>query len=225
MQEHPLHDSALTPDDLTFDFGITGLGGSFHGDWILDAESEQQHIAAMTGFTEHGIVSQLLLIEDVLRLRDSALTGAEVSTLWELTNSNAFDGSPSIKGRECVWLDEVLAVVVPVVERFGAPTSSWTSIAPCLPHHDHQALAGEVKAVPDLVRPRQNAGVTPHEARAAVNRCADTVCPELAFRFALHALTAFHSSVSPQVFDRLGDLGSRFGYGEYVVGRIDYLVD
>ncbi|MFF8387339.1 hypothetical protein ACF053_27365 [Streptomyces kanasensis] len=218
-----MHDSALTPDDLTFDFGITALGGSFHGDWILDAESEQQHIAMMTGSTQHGIVNQVLLIEDLLRLRDSALTDAEISTLWELTNSNAFDGSPSIKDREREWLDEVLAVVVPVVQRFGAPESSWTSVAPCPPHH--QAVVGEVKAVLNLVRPRQNAGVTLTEARAAVNRCADTVCPELAFRFALHAFTAFHSSISPQVFDRLGRLGSRLGYGEYVVGRIDYLVD
>lgn len=177
-----MHDPALTPDDLLFDFGITALGASFHGDWLLDADSEQEHIASVTASTEHGILGQSLLVEDVLRLRDSALTGPEIAALWALTNRDAFDGSPSIEGRERPWLDEVLAVVTPVIRAYGAPSAQWTTVPPCPPGHAHRHLAGEVTALLNELTPRQDAGVTSATATAALTRCAELVCSELAFR-------------------------------------------
>ncbi|MFG3405686.1 hypothetical protein [Streptomyces sp. NPDC048142] len=106
----------MSTDDLCFDFGRTGLGGSFHGDWVLFAADQWDHITQWYG--PAGAESdrrRLLLGDDVRRLVGSALTGAELNALWRLTDSSALDGSPEIGGQERDWL-----------ERTSAPTARET---------------------------------------------------------------------------------------------------
>ncbi|WP_408992411.1 hypothetical protein [Streptomyces sp. 1268] len=44
-----MHDPTMNSDGLSFDFGLTGPGGSFHGDWVLFAADQGDHIAQWYG--------------------------------------------------------------------------------------------------------------------------------------------------------------------------------
>lgn len=237
-----MHDRTTTSDDLCFDFGLTGLGGSFHGDWVLFAADQWDHIAQWYG--PAGADSEkrrLLLGDDVRRLVGSSLTGAELNALWRLTDSNALDGSPEIAGRERDWLERTLApgAGTPEPHHGGAGTAP-ADVASCalgtggsetdagVPSlaYGHRLLADDVKELIDRLDPRQDAvGVTLPQARQALTRCVEEVCSEIAFRFLLHGFEAFGSRVPRDLRSRLERVGERFGYGPHVVDRLDHLVE
>lgn len=54
-------------------------------------------------------------------------------------------------------------------------------------------------------------------SRLAVERCVTLVCPELGFRFLLHALGRFGCNLRLPDHTRLRDLSSAFGHGPFVV--------
>ncbi|MEU5330024.1 hypothetical protein [Streptomyces parvus] len=106
-----MHDPTMNSDDRSFDFGLTGLGGSFHGDWVLVAAGQGDHIAQWYGPAgAEGVGRRLLLADDDRRLVESPRTGAELNALRRLTDSNALDGSPENGGRERDWLRRVSAL-------------------------------------------------------------------------------------------------------------------
>ncbi|WP_432006206.1 hypothetical protein [Streptomyces parvus] len=232
-----MHDPTMNSDDLSFDFGLTGLGGSFHGDWVLFAADQGDHIAQWYGPADaQGVGRRLLLADDVRRLVESPLTGAELNALWRLTDGNALDGSPEIGGRERDWLQRASALA-------GAaawPHRGGTGAAPCArgtggpetgegvpsPAYTHRLLTDDVKQLVDRLDPRQDAvGVTLPQARDALTRCAEEVCAGIAFRFLLHGFEAFGSPVPRELYGRLEGVGERFGYGPHVVDRLHHLVE
>ncbi|WP_098026639.1 hypothetical protein [Streptomyces sp. st115] len=237
-----MHDRTMSSDDLCFDFGLTGLGGSFHGDWVLFAADQWDHITQWFG--PGGADSEkrrLLLGDDVRRLVGSSLTGAELNALWRLTDSNALDGSPEIGGQERDWLERTLAPAAGAAEpHHGGPGAEPVGIAPCAPGsggpetdagvpsptYEHRLLADEVTELIDRLDPTQGAvGVTLLQARGALKRCAEEVCSEIAFRFLLHGFEAFGARISGDLYGRLERVGERFGYGPHVVDRLHHLVE
>jgi hypothetical protein len=231
----------MSRDDLCFNFGLTALGGSFHGDWVLDAVDQWDHIVQRYGHADpHAGRDRLLLIDDVRRLVESPLTGAELNALWRLTDSSALDGSPEISGHERDWLGRVLSVVTPTAEPHDPYEAPPAVVEPCAlgtgtpetaPHsrmltYEHRMLASHVKDLADKLNLRREAvGVTLPQSRDVLARCADEVCSEIAFRFLLHGFEAFGSFVSQDLYGRLERVGERFGYGPHVVDRIQYLVE
>jgi hypothetical protein len=224
-----MHDPAAVRDHLASDFGATDLGTSFHRDWGNYADSALDHIAQRYG-TQGDPTSLLLLIEDLLRLRDSGLSGEEIGLLWYATDISL--GAPGTPGKEREWLQEVLSFVVPLARSRGASAASCSTYPACVPDGtsaaavEHRRLTADVVDLVAVLDQGQSWSFTPLvPTRQALVRCAETVCPELAFRFLLRATGPFCSRLSPAAYERLERLSAAFGHGPYVVGAVRHLVD
>ncbi|MCC5036562.1 hypothetical protein DMH02_026155 [Streptomyces sp. WAC 00631] len=224
-----MHDPAAQRDDTVFDFGVTALGGSFHGDWCLDAEDEMDHVLTYLG-PEGDPAGLALLIEDLLRLRDSGLDDSELSLLWHATDP-PYGGAPDFRGAARAWFDRLLTLIVPLARGRGASEASLTSYTPCVPDGtspaaaQHRRLAPEVLELIGLLDQRPQGPGSLDRTREALARCAETVCPELAFRFLLHAANRFWSRLSTETYGRLERLSTAFGHGPHVVDALRYLVE
>jgi len=223
-----MHDPVAQRDDLHFDFGVTALGGSFHNDWPLDAATAADHIVQWYG-REGDPGPVLLLIEDLLRLRDSGLDGPELDLLWLATDVAL--GVPGIGGEERASVDHVLSLVVPLARSRGAAAESCTSYPACVPHGttpaavDHLRRTPEVVALIGLLGPERRRDTPLGATQDALERCAETVCAELAFRFMICAASTYSVRLSPAVYERCERLGTSFGYGPHLVDAVKYLVD
>ncbi|MGF0171146.1 hypothetical protein ACQF36_11680 [Streptomyces sp. Marseille-Q5077] len=222
-----MHDPAAQHGDMTFDFGVTELGTSFHQDWTRYAGTVVEHVHNSYGFEgDPGRV--LLLIEDLLRLRDSRLDGRDLHLLWSTTDDG---GSPWILGRERAWLDELLAAVVPLAQTRDASPASCTTYPACVPDGtspaaaEHQLRTPEVVDLVALLNQQGDDHIPLPDMRAALIRCAETVCAELAFRFLLRATRRYWMPLTPQIYTRLENLGNAFGYGPHVVDGVANLVE
>ncbi|MFG2974544.1 hypothetical protein ACGFYY_16325 [Streptomyces sp. NPDC048331] len=133
-----MHNPVAERDDLAFDFGATALGRSFHYDWTNYAVSPLDHIAQRYG--ERGDPTPiLLLVEDLLRLRDSDLSGGEINLLWCATDIAL--GAPVTAGKERDWLQEVGSFVVPLAKSRGASTAACSTYPECVPDGTSPAAA------------------------------------------------------------------------------------
>ncbi|MCX2928567.1 hypothetical protein [Streptomyces sp. NEAU-W12] len=164
-----------------FDFGVTALGASFHGDWVLDAQDELDHVRTDLG-AEGDPVGLVLLTEDLLRLRDSGLDDDELAVLWHATDP-PLGGAPVVRGAARAWLDRLLAVVVPSARARGASEASCTTYAPCAGDGTdadtdavgHRRLTPEVVELIALLDPRAEGQEPVDVVRRALVRCAETV--------------------------------------------------
>ncbi|GAB2766140.1 hypothetical protein [Streptomyces bullii] len=224
-----MHDPAAQQDETVFDFGVTALGASFHGDWCLDAEDELDHVLTYLG-PEGDPAGLALLIEDILRLRDSGLDGDELCVLWHATDP-PLGGAPEIRGAERLWLDRLLTVIVPLARARGASEASCATYPRCVPDGtsaaavEHRRLTAEVVELIGLLDPRAEGHMPLPATREAMVRCAQTVCSELAFRFLLHAANHFWSRLSLETYGRLERLSAAFGHGPHMVEAVRYLMD
>ncbi|MFG3349005.1 hypothetical protein ACGF1Z_28605 [Streptomyces sp. NPDC048018] len=225
-----MHNPEAQHEWMDFDFGVTALGASFHGDWVLDAEDELDHVRAYLGAPEGDPTGLTLLIEDILRLRDSGLDGEELNLLWRATDP-PLGGSPEIRGAERAWLERLLGVAVPLARSSGASEAGCSSYPACgaggpsAVAVEHRRLAAEVVELVGILDQRPDRSHVPLEpTRDALVRCAETVCSELAFRFLLRAADELCSRLSPETYGRLERLGAAFGYGPHVVDAVRYLV-
>ncbi|KUH38243.1 hypothetical protein [Streptomyces kanasensis] len=225
-----MHDPAAHRDDTVFDFGVTALGASFHGDWCLDAENEIDHVFTYLG--QQGDPSGLLLlIQDLLRLRDSDLSDDELTLLWHATDP-PLGGAPELQGTARAWFDRLLAVVVPLAQSRGAAAASCSTYPACVPAGtspaavEHRRMTAEVVELVDMLDERQSWSHRPlTPTRQALVRCAETVCSELAFRFLLGSADLFCSRLTTVIYERLGRLSAAFGHGPYVVDAVRHLVE
>lgn len=224
-----MHDPVAERDELVFDFGATALGASFHADWSLDATDEHDHIVRYLG-PEGDPAGLLLLIEDLLRLRESELQDEELNLLWRATDPPR-GGSPEIRGAERAWLDRVLSVAVPLALRRGASDGACSSFAACVPDGtsaaavEHRRLTGEVVEIIGLLNQRAEGHAPLPATQRALVRCAETVCAELAFRILLSSANQFWAQLSPETYGRLEHLSRTFGHGPHVVDAVRYLMD
>ncbi|MFD3548253.1 hypothetical protein ACFWUW_22080 [Streptomyces sp. NPDC058655] len=224
-----MHNPVTEQDNLTFDFGATDLGTSFHRDWSNCADTALDHIAQRYG-AEGDPTPVILLIEDLLRLEDSGLSGEEISLLWYATDISL--GAPGIPGKEREWVQEVLSCVVPIARSRGASAASCSTYPACVPDGtsaaaaEHRRMTADVVGLVGMLDQRQSWSYTPlAPTRRALVRCAETVCSELAFRFLLCATGPFCSRLSPATYERLERVSAAFGHGPYVVSAVRYLVD
>ncbi|MEW2136552.1 hypothetical protein AB0892_08095 [Streptomyces sp. NPDC005409] len=222
-----MHDPAGQHEHVTFDFGVTRLGASFHQDWSSNADTPLEHVLNLYGPDgDPGFV--LPIVEDILRLRDSCLDGQDLHLLWSAIG----DGTPWILGRERVWLDELLSAIIPLAQARGASPASYTTYPVCVPvgasaaAAEHRQLAAEVVDLVGLLDQVQPWAHTPLEqTRQSLIRCAETVCSELAFRFLVNAPHQFCSRLSLDTYGRLERLSAAFGHGPHVVDTVKYLTD
>ncbi|MFJ3205619.1 hypothetical protein [Streptomyces sp. NPDC086989] len=218
-----MHDLDLHDDWMTSDFGITDLCGSYHNDWPLTAAGPVEHALAYWG-PDTDPTGLVLILEDLIRLDRSPLTHAELDLLWQAPG-DSLGGSPTFGGAPRAWLDQLLAALGPLAQTRGAEESLWTTPTTCMPNgtepsaQERQRLAPQVLDLTGLLdgarASRQGESFT--ATRTAIESYASKVCPELAFRFLLHALDRFDCSLSTEDYSRLEEVGKGFRYGPYVV--------
>jgi AcrR family transcriptional regulator len=201
-----------------FDFGLSGLSGTFHADVRLDASLREQ---VLTSAEAEG--SPRMLLDDVLRLLESPLPDWALTSLWHAaTGRNHRLDLLGVTGRD--WLGQIAEVCVELI-RHDEPTFAAgppTPIAETLTGAvlDELLLVGP--ALTRAVMVRGDGAVS--GAVPALERVVAQVDPDLGFRLLLRALDSFWVPVERAQYDRMRALGERFGYGEFLVSGIDFLV-
>ncbi|MFF5922725.1 hypothetical protein ACFY8C_31050 [Streptomyces flavochromogenes] len=217
-----MHEPDTFHDWVDDDFGATALGSSYHNDWSRYTDDPIDHALNYLGPTGDPAFL-ILLIEDLQRLFSSPLSGEELGRLWGALG-DPLGASPAFDGAERPWFHRLLEAVTRLAVARGAREAQWADLPGCSPEPtgtvaaEHQRLVPEVLGVAGLLDQGRVDDRGPALAtRSAIERCVTLVCPELAFRFLLHALGRFGCSLSPADYTRLRSLSSAFGHGPFVV--------
>ncbi|MBT2452948.1 hypothetical protein J7F03_39160 [Streptomyces sp. ISL-43] len=204
-----------------FDFGITRLAGEFHQDWrnYADTPSGMVHVW-ISELGEPRTEKVSLLLEDVRRILGSALSGASLEVLW---NACAPSACPSglFGGGGRGWLLQVEDIARTwLAERPGFDCG----VSGCR----HAPLPGvferwikEAALSGGLVQE----GVSGPDFSAAWHEIAETVCPELALRVAVRCLLSSNGSIPAHIYGEMDRQGAIYGYGDFLVSAVEYLVD
>ncbi|MFF3405685.1 hypothetical protein ACFYW8_05605 [Streptomyces sp. NPDC002742] len=205
--------------DAVWDFGLSRLAGQAHQDWRGSREDIRSAAEGDDVGQTPGSAAAVLL-EDALRLLRSALPDAAVSALW--FGASAWPRSGD--GRD--WLRliadvcrERLREVVPTYGPVVAPVR--TELA--------DLVLREVRETAPTVADK---AVSPHwrpvpatEVMDALEHVVTRIDPDLGFRLYLRVLSALKVSLTQERYDRYRAIGERFGYGEYHVSDVDYLIE
>ncbi|WP_406340268.1 hypothetical protein [Streptomyces sp. NBC_00648] len=207
---------------MDLDFGLTALGGKFHMDWRHEGQTPRDLVrrwAALVGDGEAGLERLRRLDEDTRLLLASPLSDDDIHALWRAAAMfypfYPVAGEEPARGR--VWLTEIESELRPYCrEPGGEPAVGAIS--------DVESAA--VVALAGRLAPQAGLPLEPlpaHTVIAAVERCATLVSAALAFRFLLHAYSAYGSPVPATSWDVFEELNRSFGYGECMLATIEYL--
>jgi hypothetical protein len=205
--------------DAVWDFGLSCLAGQAHQEWSGSREDIRRAAEGDDIGQTPGSAAAVLL-EDALRLLRSALPDAAVSALW----SGASDWSGTGDGRD--WLRLIADVcrerLREVVPAYGP------AVAPA-----RTELAGLVlREVRETAPTVADKVVSPHwrpvpatDVMDALEHVVTRIDPDLGFRLFLRVLSRLRVSLTQEQYDRYQAIGERFGYGEYHVCDVDYLIE
>ena len=210
--------------DFEFGFGLPGLSRMFDGEWdswrYEGMGTPREHIARLA-HADSGLppgAQAAVLLEDVTRLLDSALSDDAVTALWRTAArrqraADAFDAD----GR--TWLREIADVCT---ERLTAADPAYTPfVSP--PRTDLTDLV--TREVQDLVQPLNRATGIDGTA-AMLERIVTGIDSDLGFRFLLRIVEAFEIPVKETVYARYRLLGERCGYnGSQITEAVEELVE
>ncbi|MFE9137538.1 hypothetical protein [Streptomyces sp. NPDC007355] len=224
-----MHAPVLHRDWVDDDFGVTALGSSYHNDWSRYTNDPIDHALSYLGPTGDPAFP-ILLIEDLRRLVFSPLSDEELGRLWGALG-DPLGASPTFDGAERAWLHRLLEAVTRLAVKRGAREAQWAELPGCSPEPtdsvaaEHQRLIPEVLVMTGLLDRARDGDSGPALAtRLAVEGCVTLVCPELGFRFLLHALDRFGCDLRMPDYTRLKNLSSAFGHGPFIVSAHRYLL-
>ncbi|MFD5922701.1 hypothetical protein ACFVYP_39255 [Kitasatospora sp. NPDC058201] len=205
--------------DGASDFGFSLLAKAFHAHW----RSEGSDVEVLTDYIAQNppwVAESILL--DTLQLVAADLPVWQIEAIWSMATHPFHDlRREGHDGRD--WLHRIIRLSQ---DRLRTQEGATEEGAPLTPY---AALTGavldEILAVsvgitegalkwPSLYVP----GIVP-----ALNDVATRVCPDLAFRLMLRALSKFVPRVSREQYDRYVALGQRSEYGELLVSGYDHL--
>ncbi|WP_031485704.1 hypothetical protein [Streptomyces bicolor] len=210
--------------DFAFAFGLPGLSRMFDGEWdswrYEGTGTPREHIARLaradSGMTPGAQAA--VLLEDVTRLLDSALSDDTVTALWHTAarRRHADDGFDA-DGR--TWLREIAAVCT---QRLTAADPAYTPfVSP--PRTD--LMDPVVREIQDIAR-QLNRATGSDVTAATLDRIVTSVDPDLAFRLLLRLVEAYDIPVTAAQYTRYQALGERLGYAEnQVTGAVEELVE
>ncbi|MEU4167475.1 hypothetical protein AB0F46_11375 [Streptomyces sp. NPDC026665] len=205
--------------DAVWDFGLSHLARQANQDWHGGREDIRRAVEADDIGQTPGSAAAVLL-DDVLRLLRSALPDAAVSALW----SGAADWPRSTDGRDRLRLiadvcRERLREVAPAYGPVATPAR--TELADTVLREVRETVPAVAdKAVSPHWRP-----VPATEVMDALEHVVTRIDPDLGFRLFLRVLGRLSVSLTQEQYDRYRAIGERFGYGEYHVSDVDYLVE
>ncbi|MFF4406274.1 hypothetical protein [Streptomyces sp. NPDC001404] len=210
---------------MDFDFGLTALGGRFHMDWVHSGANPREVVrgwADLVGVDEDGLEELRLLRRDVLMLLASPLSDEEVHALWRAAARYYpdFPVEENEPARGRVWLTEIDHELHPFLGDSAHEALAMESV--------NDSVQSAVIALAESLTPRSELPLEPLPAKsvvAAVERCAREVSPSLAFRFLLRAYSAYDSPVPASLWPRFEEVNQAFGYGEFMLSTIEYLLE
>ncbi|MGW0395507.1 hypothetical protein ACWDYJ_32460 [Streptomyces sp. NPDC003042] len=129
-------------------------------------------------------------------------------------------------------MEQLLDAVTALARARGASEGTRTVHPRCVPDGTTAAAAEHRRLTTDVLEliglldeGRADLRMPLALTREALRACAVSVCSELAFRFLLNALNQGWAQLTPESYGRLERLGTAFGYGPYVVDRLQYLME
>ncbi|MEU9317798.1 hypothetical protein [Streptomyces sp. NPDC048295] len=187
-------------------FGVTLLAGVFHGtDWRYQG-TVPENIRSITegdGMYAPGSYAAVLL-EDVRRLVDSALSDEAVTALWRTASGRVYVHDEAFDADGRPWLEQVArACLVRLAE-----------VDPCYVPRVTPARSDLAQAV--LREVREATRTESAEVRGVARTLEDvvtTVDPDLGFRLLLDILFTYRVPVTEAQGVRYRALAERFGYG------------
>ncbi|GAB7188570.1 hypothetical protein ATKI12_8401 [Kitasatospora sp. Ki12] len=202
------------------EFGLPHLGQVFHHSWRDDWATEAQALAYYTAGMPPHLVEALLV--DALRLAAPAVPTWVFETLWAVGSERRLNfRSEGIDPRD--WLLGIIRMCRERLRAEGIDPSE--EVAPSPYQYLTGAVLDEIMIVaPGLLELAQDSswksipGAVP-----ALSHAAGHVCPDLAFRFLLRALT-YAPQITRKQYDRYVALGRQFEYGELVVDGYQHLM-
>ncbi|WP_105973069.1 hypothetical protein [Streptomyces geranii] len=208
--------------DFVFDFGLSALASLFSGPWGYEGtvrENIERLVLADAGLAPGSQAA--VLLDDVLRLRESPLSADTITTLWLAASNGDPGGGVDVEGRD--WLGRIADVCR---ERLREVAPGYEA-APVVPRAHPAGLTEEVRGelremAPALATRTVNSHgheVTGSAATNALEQVVGLVDPDLGFRLFLRVLDGLSVPLTRERRGRYVSIGERFGYGEYLVSR------
>lgn len=204
--------------DTTWDFGFSYLAGLAHWEWPENREEIRKAAEGDDVGQTPGSAAAVLL-EDAQRLLESTLSPAAVSALW----AGAADRSGT-DGRD--WLRLIADVCR---ERLTDVAPEYTPVVAPARTELTDTVLREVRETGPAVAGK---AVSPHwhpvpatDVMDALEHVVTQVDPDLGFRLFLRVLNRLSVPLTEERYDRYQAIGERFGYGEYHVSDVEYLVE
>ncbi|MFJ3123996.1 hypothetical protein ACIPJO_13860 [Streptomyces sp. NPDC086993] len=187
-------------------FGLPLLAGVFHGtDWIYEGTVPENIRRVIESDGAHTPGSQAaVLLEDVRRLLDSALTDEAVTALWRTASwrlrvNEAFDAD----GR--TWLERAAQACL---ERLAAVDPGYTPCPSPVRTDLAEAVLRELREAT-----RSAAAEEVRDVAGVLEEVVTTVDPDLGFRLLLEVLLVYDVPVPDDRCARYQALAEQFGYG------------
>ncbi|MFF7633056.1 hypothetical protein ACFZB9_07865 [Kitasatospora sp. NPDC008050] len=202
------------------EFGLPHFGQVFHHSWRDEWSTEDAALARYVDGTAPYLIEAVLV--DALRMADPAVPTWVFETLWSLGTERRLElRTEGIDPRD--WL---LRIIRLCRERLAGEGLDRHEEVPPSPYgHLTGAVLDEIMIVtPGLLELAQDSswktvpGVLP-----ALDHTARHVCPDLAFRYLLRALT-YGPQITRKQYERYVELGRRFEYGEFLVQGYEHLM-
>lgn len=205
-----------TPYGLSeLDFGLTWLAGQFHLDWRYAGSAENVLVRVLN--TDQP--AEVTVLRNDARLARTGLPAAAVEALWQAVTGTFRFGPDGDSPSGPAWLDTIVAGADGwFAEHPGTDPVTWSIPDPVGP------VLAEIEALGRVYRGKYNAPPAA-EVLAALADCARNCSADLALRFLLRTVTESNLRISREWYERLQRLGNELGYGEFVVGAIDHLIE
>ncbi|MFF3836543.1 hypothetical protein [Streptomyces sp. NPDC001930] len=201
------------------EFGLTHLVRAFHLNWRYEGSD----IEVLTSYTDRmppDLVEAALL--DAGRLAEPTVPAWVFTTLWSIGTERSHDLQEHGRDSE-EWLRQIIELCRGRLRREGQNYPE--NIPPSPYRHLTGAVLDEILLVsPELLeRAHREKWSSIPGTVPALHHVAEHVCPDLAFRYLLRALTLYSPPVSRSQYDRYVDLGRQLEYGELLVEGYEHL--
>ncbi|MFF2403139.1 hypothetical protein ACWCY1_37750 [Streptomyces goshikiensis] len=192
-------------------FGLTWLMSSFHADWSSYAESEAEAVenALWDGLDPRHV---MLLRRDAVRLLER-LPAESVEQLWESgIEVSDFFGRRVQSGDQ--WMRLIIKRCDAWLLRGESVSLSEVDQEDGFSHSDE--VLNELGRAIDLLG---------SDLVSDLGKCARHCSPDLAFRFLLQSLECRGEKIGQPRYERLEGIGSALHYGEFLVSKLEHLVN